>query len=71
MRPFSVRHPLFCRFIEVNDYPRGMIAAGLAVELRLNVSATRTGAMRQLVRIVAEDGVAEVMITGKVRVSPW
>jgi len=47
-------------------YARGKVAAGLAVVVSLEVLLRRPGAVREVVRIVAEDGIAEVVITGEV-----
>lgn len=47
-------------------YTRGKVAAGLAVDVFLEVLLRRPGAVREVVRIVAEDGIAEVVITGEV-----
>ncbi len=47
-------------------YARGKVAAGLAVVLSLEVLLRRPGAVREVVRIVTEDGIAEVVITGEV-----
>lgn len=45
------------------------MAAGVAVELRLDVLATHPGGIRESVRLVAEDGVVEAVIAGEVRIS--
>lgn len=47
-------------------YTRGRVAAGLAVVVSLEVLAHHEGAVREVVRVVAEDGIAEVIITGEV-----
>lgn len=45
------------------------MAAGLNVELRVDVLATHPGAIRESVRLVADDGMVEAMIAGEVRIS--
>ena len=47
-------------------YARGKVAAGLAVVVSLEVLLRHQGAVREVVRIIAEDGTAEVVITGEV-----
>lgn len=47
-------------------YTRGKVAAGLAVAVSLEVLVRREGTLREVVRVVAEDGIAEIVITGEV-----
>lgn len=42
------------------------MAAGLSVGISLEVCASHSGSIREVVRILAEDGFAEVAITGQV-----
>lgn len=57
------------RCVTVTGYTKGKVAAGLAVVVSLEVLARRQGAVREVVRIVAEDGVAEMVVVGEV--SSW
>lgn len=50
----------------MKSYTRGRVAAGLAVVLSLEVLARREGAVREVVRVVAEDGITEVIVMGEV-----
>lgn len=55
-----------CRCVAVTGYTKGPVAAGLAVVVSLEVLPRRHGAVREVVRVVAEDGIAEMVITGEV-----
>lgn len=55
-----------CRCVTVTGYAKGPVAAGLAVVVSLEVLPSRHGAVREVVRVVAEDGIAEVVVTGEV-----
>lgn len=54
------------RCVTVAGYTRGKVAAGLAVMVNLEVLARRQGTVREVVHVVAEDGIAEIVITGEV-----
>eukprot|EP00903_Cladosiphon_okamuranus_P016096 g14858.t1 len=51
--------------VTVADYAKGQVAAGLAVVVSLEVLPRRKGALREVVRIVAEDGIADIVILGE------
>eukprot|EP00752_Nemacystus_decipiens_P011329 g10067.t1 len=53
------------RCVTVTSYAKGPVAAGLAVVVSLEVLPRRHGVVREVVRIVAEDGIAEAVITGE------
>lgn len=55
-----------CRCVSVTGYAKGQVAAGLAVVVSLEVLPRRQGAVREVVRIVAEDGIVELVIAGEV-----
>lgn len=55
-----------CRCVIVTGYAKGQVAAGLAVVVSLELLPRRQGAIREVVRIVAEDGIAEMAIAGEV-----
>lgn len=59
-----------CRCVTVAGYTKGQVAAGLAVVVSLEVLPRRQGALREVVRIVAEDGIAEIVIVGEVNSLP-
>lgn len=57
------------RCVRVADYPRGKVAAGLAVVAHLEVLAVRPGLIQETVRVIAEDGITEIVIDAEVRYS--
>lgn len=62
----SVAETDLYRCVTVIGYAKGQVAAGLAVIVSLEVLPRRQGAVREVVRIVAGDGVAKMTIAGEV-----
>lgn len=50
----------------MTGYAKGQVAAGLAVVVSLELLPRRQGIVREVVRIVTEEGIAEMAIEGEV-----